>query len=966
MKKPILLFNWQKPFLKSLKTRIEKDTADAPGGACIIAPNNRIWRYLQDLYGRDSKCQLMPRIISYAELVEIWSAPYNVGVELTANSLDLVSLAYEAVQLSASEHAYLAKHFARMDIKSFLPWGFRLVQLFDEIFNEGLLPKDIVYARNDVVPRAAALLESLGTTGKYWVELLIRRKWTTFGYNAFKAFVHSDMIPDSLLPGPHKKIYIAGFYALNGVQNSIFHSLWLKGASICFHTHPEIQNSVIHGPGLKHHRKWISRWKAEVEMVESPELRIDMRPEIKFFQGYDLHSQLFGMEKNLIETDKENTAIIISDSGALIPVLHHVHNESVNISLGYPLQRSLIYILITILFSLQKNKSSLGDYYNKDLLAFFSSPFLKVLFTGKDEAGLKIALSLLEKDLYSGSKYVNLHQLIDKILPFISEEEKYLLSKCVTIFVDAFDKVKSLGEMGVALNNLLQFLVLNIGNLWKDNPLEAEAISRIKTDIVPVLLENSLNHVELEITTLELIFSQLIQTEFIPFEADPIQGVQIMGWTESQLLQFDKILVIDANDDILPGKKSPDPLLPEALRSLLGLPNSQKVEESMEYNFFRLYSGAKKVYLSWQESSTKSDLLDSKKIRSRYIEFLIWQEEKKRRKFFETQNEIFSKAEANIALTPCHNSFLPRNRFLENKLEKLLSKQLSATFLDNYYSCPLSFARSRLLNINPVDKMRDGDDPRLVGTLIHNTLKAFFLNHTGRQLVIKDNLEESYNLLLAEFEKQKKIYDIEKILPLDSCLVLDQAVNHRFKKFLSNFPETIIEKVEWELTEDIIFFGKTIKCKAVVDRLDLRDDHYLILDYKTSALKTFDRDLFSDNDFFMKLSQLSSDTVRQSEKMEEYFLLLRDRLPSIQLPFYLVMLDHQKKYKLGGASYIDLYDTCKEKSIFPKSSSGEFVKILEYCWIAVKFLINNLLFSQGFNGNGKFCSSCPTRSLCLC
>ena len=61
---------------------------------------------------------------------------------------------------------------------------------------------------------------------------------------------------------------------------------------------------------------------------------------------------------------------------------------------------------------------------------------------------------------------------------------------------------------------------------------------------------------------------ELVRAERVPFEADPLTGLQVLGMLETRLLRFSRVFLVDVTDDRLPGAPIRSPLLPDSLRAV--------------------------------------------------------------------------------------------------------------------------------------------------------------------------------------------------------------------------------------------------------------------------------------------------------------------------------------------------------------------------------------------------------------
>lgn len=964
---PFQVFSWSKPFLPALKEHIERDTGGQGGKALIIVPNNRPWRYFFELYKAERKAALLPKMLPYADMIRHWSAPYIAEGSITANGLDLAALAKDAVGLAAESSPGLAKVLAKMEPHAFIPWAFRLSALFEELYSEGVAGRNIPYAENDTSGYAAALLESLGAIGAHWLEGLKKRRWTTPGYEALLAFKNAASIPPHFTPGLQRPVYIAGFYGLDAVQEKLFKSLWENGAKICLHTHPDVAKGKSGEPGTALHLKWLKTWKGRAELAGGRE-NATHEPQIKFFQGYDLHSQLLEMSAIIKENPAGSTAIILNDPASLLPALHQLPDKQVNISLGYPANRSRLHNFIAHLFTLVKNRSKEGKYYWKDLLKFFSQPFFGIFSGLNKKEELQTALGNAMAIIRNGQRHVSADEILDSLEAHTDPEIHRFLKSLIQLALTNFQTIATTKQLAWAINELSDFILQNGPPTWDATQLEAEALTRLRSRITPALLENALALEDMGVELLETVYLDLMAEERIPFEADPLVGVQLLGMLETRLLQFDNVIMLDATEDRLPGRPRQDLLLPDSLRSQLSLPDNRRAEQIAEHNFFRLCAGASNLHMIWQEGSTKSELFDAKKLRSRFVEQLLWRKEKKSKALITAGSEIFGQAAASLAMRPESRQGLTRSPCLAKKLDSLLKRSISATLLDQYFRCPLSFARGRLLNLAPAKEVNEGDAPPEVGIKIHQALELFYKKYRGKNMARQD-LERYYSELMEIFNKL--IADKDFVLPLDSRLMLETAARVRFHKLLQEQPEDVnVFRTEWKTNVQKTLAGKNFNCEVIVDRIDARPAGDVILDYKTFKLKDFDKNLWQDDEFFQRLQDSIDSAEFDAAANDELLVELRERMPSVQLPFYLTALrdgrDEEARRTLNpiAAAYIDLYESGKEKPLFDAKEPEEVATCLDYCRISVEFILNHLMRAPVFNGNGATCGWCPHASLC--
>ena len=108
--------------------------------------------------------------------------------------------------------------------------------------------------------------------------------------------------------------------------------------------------------------------------------------------------------------------------------------------------------------------------------------------------------------------------------------------------------------------------------------------------------------------------NQLTANEIIPFQGEPLKGVQIMGILETRTLDFKNVIMLSVNEGILPKGKYINSFIPYELRKYFNLPTYEDRDA-----LFRLLQRAKNVSLIY---NSETDDFGSGE-RSRFITQLL-------------------------------------------------------------------------------------------------------------------------------------------------------------------------------------------------------------------------------------------------------------------------------------------------------------------------------------------------------
>lgn len=977
---PFLIFPWQRPFLPDLKAVLEEQSHGRPGSTLLIVPHNRPWRYLLQLYAQEGGRRLLPKVITLSEMVGIWRAHMSAAPLHTANMLDRAAVLHDCVLALAREDAALSARFARMNMALFLPWGLRLAALLEEMFGQRIEAADLVHVESEVAAPAAALLGALGRIGRAYLAALARRNWTTPGLDYYEACRAAAAIPPLLLPRPDRPVLVAGFSVLTRSEDILLRSLWESGARICLHSDLNLAFDKPEHWACVEHAAWMRRWKAgAVPALEPRAEELERRPRFFFFAGYDCHSQLEALRASISENGNAavppsstslSTAIVLTHSALLMPVLHHLPDKNVNVSMGYPLERSPLNRLLDALLRLQAGRSEDGRYYWRDLLQCLRHPYLNMLRVCNEdgeELFLREALRRLESLIRSGSRFVDLEALCAECRFALPPPLASLLSEMLEITVNATAAASTTAEMAESLRGICNFLLAHGGDMWRHFPLDAEAIYRLMQHAAPILRGTCLARTPFPRAVLHKITRQVLEQERVPFEAEPLAGLQVLGMLETRLLHFERVFIVDATDDKLPGNPPQDPLLPDSLRQVLGLPDTRRRERTAAHTLYRLCAGAHELHFFWQEGISRSPLFDGKKCRSRFVEQLLWEEEQRRGALLVAGEHPLRAARCTVRAARAAPKKVLRNASLDAALKNLLRAPLSATRLDVYLQCPLRFAWQYLCRLAPVQEINEGDDPAAVGVCIHNTLRALFEPYLHKEVRRGDISPQTGR---ACFYEALEAADLRRVLPPDSCLMLEAAVPLRLERFLARQPERVtILALEQQLLADLHLAGRRYAFTGTLDRLDRRDGLLHVLDYKTGRIPRHDASLWTDRSFFERAEAVLAAEPKQQAvdpgQLDSLFAELRERLPSLQLPCYISMLRAKGLGSPGDAALVELRQDGAEVPLFGGLAEEELAAALGYCDLALAVTLRHLEYAPEFASQPqRHCAWCPYAGLC--
>lgn len=1138
----------------------------------LVFPHGRPRRYLEGRYKKMAmelgRAHILPHILTSQDFVQHCLAHWEQDKKLPRelDSLDRMGLLYRALQevaLMLPEGSGLRqlveeKDFSNLEPKEgeaqhsklaqFFPWAENLDTLLEECFSELVELVDIEHSEGEVSAFAAMLLEQLRFIRDTYIQLLEEHDADTPAYALHRAAKYvqqnkdysADFIPSLFRD---KIIIFAGFVRLSEAENVIFRYFWERGASIVFHSDPLIYSDYLNQSMEAHyscveHVKWIRKWNTSVQLYGKIS---EHKNNIHFFAGYDAHSQIKAMvqdiEKNkeqqeleFLEKEASNKtkirakktsskdydfgddgcAIIMPKAETLMPILHELIEKDINISIGYPITRTLFGQFMESLLSLQENKETNGqenrggsreginsslllDEYDdvreysykwQDIIQLLRHPYARMLqpahelqedgnasglafdnspkislnnspnnssdellnaFSGemsgeffeelphglsgehfntfsssdnffeekqdRDEDFTQVPSPTksqkiwqyirydLEMALRNGTAFVSVPDLLDDVLGNI-EHKRYEISPTMNTFVDNFfencvfswEKAHSFADMADILENLSNFLLEHAYQIWQFFPLDTEAFVRMVRNLIPRLRNTFLSQERLSQNTLFRVLRSLLQQERIPFEADPLTGMQILGLSESRLLRFKSLHIIECTENNLPGTKEQNPLLPDSLRVHLGLAESYYQENIIAHNFYRLLAGAENVYLYWQEGMKSSEVQSTKNIRSRFMEELLWEYEQK-------IGRILKKGEAPLRYADCHPQ-VPRPRkhkrievgtMVQKRLKKFFEKPMSATALNTYLQCPAKFFYNYIGYLKSLDEVTEGDNYGELGNWLHELLKEIYEPYVGK--VFCHN-EESLEEALELFKARLKSGEVQEFLSPESYFMLEKSGRMHLTDYWYETEKYIIPESleqEYSATLSANFFASNplnmdeLKIHGRFDRIDRRcqafkygdfdearrDLEYWIIDYKTGRKQKISEKFWKEEELFAKINQSNAQGNQGSK--ETLLDEIAHKVQDFQLPFYLYLYQQNNPDVRCNAAWIFLSEDKKEVDLghmHKYGTSEEAWKELEVLQkekipAVLQFILNHMLSCQYFYAReGKGCEYCPHQHYC--
>jgi len=264
-----------------------------------------------------------------------------------------------------------------------------------------------------------------------------------------------------------------------------------------------------------------------------------------------------------------------------------------NISLGYPLQRTIVFPLFDGIFRAQENKKG-GLYYSRDYLKIMTNPVIKNLSLNTGSTAVRITIHKIAEALLgtvaspvAGKLFISLDEIINdqdifaqaEVLSEVPQdklrEEIKLLHKM--LFTDWQD-VNTLASLAAKAGELV--MTVNKYSEFSSYPFNVKAIEET-LNMAETVSSAACSKEIFEQADLFRIFRLFLESAKMSFSGSPLKGLQILGLLETRSLSFKEVLVMDMNEGTVPQIRQLEPLIPREIMLTLGI---NRLERKRRYS----------------------------------------------------------------------------------------------------------------------------------------------------------------------------------------------------------------------------------------------------------------------------------------------------------------------------------------------------------------------------------------------
>ena len=649
------------------------------------------------------------------------------------------------------------------------------------------------------------------------------------------------------------KFVFCGFNALTPLEEKLIRELLQKGKAECFFQADEYYIKDLKQEAGKFLRKHM-HWKEfnENRKFQWIENSFCQEKNIKVYEVAGNVAQTKILPEILQEIPKENyskTAVVLLDENLLLPSLDAVSFvDNLNITMGFPIKNLGFSGAVKKLFYLQKQlwKNDKSYYY----LDVFS-----VLEEFPDN----------EED----------RKIIDQFTAKIEDENIVYISKKMMqehlgelSYFQLFEK-RTAAELLEDLSNFCyQLKFREIDDILYENVSLFETTFKI--------LKNHMKDYDFEISidALEVLMNQLVNSENLDFQGEPLEGLQFMGLLETRLLDFENIILLSVNEGKLPLGNTQNTYLPFDVRKNFGLNTFLENDSIYAYHFYRLLQNAKNIYLLYNALGSGVNTGE----KSRFI----------------TQMEMESPHEIEHIVIENTSEPILQEPIIIEKTEKVLEKLnewkggISASHLISYLYNPIDFYLNNILKAKETEEIEEELSQRNYGNLVHYALDWLYQKKEGKVLKesdiedLKPKIDEAIKEAISKLKHQPELYErgMNYIHKSMAAKVIEHILDYDLGLIKAGNSLEIISlenriNAEFLMDEN----GEKINFIGYIDRIDRLNGVVRVIDFKTAKAKNL--------------------SVKPKEEKLEDFMSSADSKQALQLSIYAYMVLHNEKFSVN-------------------------------------------------------------------
>ncbi|MCH5346692.1 MAG: PD-(D/E)XK nuclease family protein, partial [Muribaculaceae bacterium] len=454
------------------------------------------------------------------------------------------------------------------------------------------------------------------------------------------------------------------------------------------------------------------------------------------------------IEEGVIENADNaiDTAIVLPDEFLFIPLIHSLPPSiaNVNITMGYPMRHSPIAALMKSIVSMHLRARVVRGkmcYFYEDIFKVLTSPVIKSFAS---TSATKLTDHITKNRLFT----VSVEELLELAPEF----------KPIFTAVEDVSSVEQVCHYTLALLDYLERKYYA-----EDNSVEIMFIKAYRDGVMSLKDAATKYKITMRDSTFFQLIERAVGSETVTFIGEPLKGLQIMGVLETRSLNFKNLIMLSMNERVFPRKHFSRSFIPETLRRAYGMSTTEFQESMYAYTFYRLIARCERVTLLYDARTVGGKSAEM----SRYLTQLLY---------------LYNKG--NITHTISNYTQLPmrgnvieitKTNSVREKLKRFTEvdgKKLSASSINEYINCGLSFYLKYVEGYKEADELVDYMDFSTYGTVFHDVVEHLYQN------LLPEGAPVPKDGILV------KVDDIDRLLKDDKLItkLIEEAISVHYYK----------------------------------------------------------------------------------------------------------------------------------------------------------------------------------------
>lgn len=830
-------------FIDHIVEHLENASLEELHRYVFVFPSRRACYYFRDalLKKYHDRTFWMPSILSIEDFI-MHCTRKSVGSEI-----DLLFALYQCY--STTYHTPPSGETDKDDLPTFdkfYAWGQVLLKDFDEVDRymvdaeklyrnlDQLTKLESRFQGGDEMREALERFNDMMGEGESSLKTSFSNQWSRVSktYHLFRGYLKeqnlfysgllyrelAEKLTDGALDLPFERVYLAGFNALSKAEETIMEALIASGNGYVFWDADRLYlDNEVEEAG-RFMRRYYRRWRPSEQVHWVITDMVSDSKEFRMLGGVQAVGQAQALGQLLGELPDEiqqNSGIVLADESLILPVLHALPEttKTLNVTMGYPTKHSHWFHLANTYLEYQmhirgKTESAYAEVaYTR---AFMDNPLVKRVFTGFSRVLTP-----------TKSKWLPARVLLDSA----PDELRGFLKPQIRV-VDLIGSLVGL--------TMMIYQRLRVSEKLLD--FESELAFHSLKHLMQLEEQVKKHSQQLEPKTLARLVIQAFEQAKVPFSGEPTYGLQLMGFLETRVLDFENLVILSANEGKLPRGNRHQSYIPFAIRKAFKMPTFIEHDAIYAYHFKRILQRARNITIFYNTEVA----IDGSGEKSRYI----WQ-----------LKELFpsaavSEATYQMGLTKTSqntNLTIEKHQEIVDQMQRFIltdgqAKSLSPTAVRHYLDCSLRFYFRYIVRLKEREEETHEIDARDFGNIVHDSLESIYRTFEG-ELLDKENLAQLKNSSAikqaVDASLSKYFRDAGPVLS-GKDLLQQQVIEKLLVKVIENdFRLAPLQLVGSEMTLKVpleLDADKSVLLQGTLDRVHHDGKLVNIIDYKTGRV----------------------------------------------------------------------------------------------------------------------------------